>query len=95
MPSIRNNRVIDEKYVPLDKRERAMRKLQNPRTTSIEVLSGGDALSVSDFVMNLNESWSTKEYFCSVCGAHVLIHGVKIEGLVRCRCRRMLEGTPL
>jgi hypothetical protein len=93
---IGNNHVMNEKRGPLTGRERAMRRLLDPRDGAIQIPSGGHvAVSISNFVIDLQApDLPDNMYHCSVCGAHVIIYGVKVAGEVRCGCGP-LEGTPL
>lgn len=83
----RPNRIIKG---PLSARERTLRKLQSGVPSMIEII-GGDGLSISDFVMNDEKpGLSTLEYHCTVCGGHVLVHHVQVEGRVACPCGPMV-----
>jgi hypothetical protein len=97
MLTIRSNHILNSELtgMVLVPRERALRRLRDPRH-AIEVLSGDtDRIDVSDFVFNNIEGAVTREYHCARrCGAHLLINFIQVEGDVRCACGP-LEGTLL
>jgi len=94
MISIRSNHVIDSELtgMVLAPRERALRRLRDPRH-AIEVLSGDTVhINVSNFVFNNVEGATTREYHCARCGAHIIAYFIQVEGDVRCSCGP-IQGT--
>jgi len=87
--AFRSNRIIGREQAPSETtspRAQAMKRLRDAPWL-IDVLSdNSDLLEVADFVMQPEAPGFSKEFWCSSCGAHVLIHHITVEGTVTCRC---------
>jgi hypothetical protein len=91
-PRFRTNHIVDTQgpprpSEPLSRRERALHRLRDVQAT-VEVIAG-EIMEVTNFVFGGQGPQRRLEYFCTRCGAHVLVGNIMVEGSVTCACGPM------